>query len=449
MRVSENLSILFLLEKPEMTKDGRAPIYARITLHSQRKEISLGIKVFPEQWDNENYRVIGSSPDVLLLNNQITQARANIEKQYFILTMQYEYVTADMVKRSYQGKAPTPQEEEQQQREKVTLLEALDFEIKRFAELVDSGLRSYKTLRKWYSTRVKVEGFLAYAFGKTDIALYTIRSSFAPDFLHYLTTVERVTPNTAMKYLKNAKQVLTTATGRWIKSNPLKDFRCSYKQPKRHYLTMQEILKIQRKPLIKRLDQVRDVFLFCCFTGLAFQEVYNLTASDIITGNDGNKWIDTERLKTGSTEALPLLPIPEAIIAKYADDKNCKVRGVLLPVNSNYRFNAYLKELADLCRIDKKLTTHIARHTFATTVTLENGVPIETVSKMLGHKNIRTTQIYAQVTRKKISDDMKAAKKVLFTNDGRLKMAKVEKTLLKVLPVCRPVPPDTGPAEAI
>lgn len=290
---------------------------------------------------------------------------------------------------------------------------------------MQKGLRSDKTLKKWESTKTKLTSFILYHFKKADIPLEIIKPSFGHDLLHYLTTVDDLEPNSAMKYVKNVKQVLTTATGRWISSNPLKDFRCSYAQPKREFLTIHEILKIYRKPLIPRLDEVRNVFLFCCFTGFAYQDVYSLTPDDIKLGNDGCKWIDTERIKTGSNEVVPLLPIAEAIIEKYRENKYCQVNNVLLPVNSNFRFNAYLKEIADLCGISKKLTTHIVRHTFATTVTLENGVPLETVSKLLGHKNIRTTQIYAQITRKKIGEDMKQVQKALFTSKGDLRTTKV------------------------
>jgi integrase len=173
------------------------------------------------------------------------------------------------------------------------------------------------------------------------------------------------------------------------------------------------------------MDQVRDVFLFSCFTGLAYKEVYNLTLNDIVIGNDGGRWIKINRVKTGNPEDVPLLPIPEAIIEKYRHDKRCHHSNRLLPVNSNVKYNAYLKELADLCGISKKLTTHIARHTFATTVTLENDVPIETVSKMLGHRSIRTTQIYARITKKKISNDMTALRKKLFFG-GKLKLEEQE-----------------------
>jgi integrase len=412
MRVSENLSIIFLVEKAEITKDGLAPIYARITLNGQRKEISLGIKIPPKAWDKTNGRVAGKSPDVLLVNNQILQARAKLEKQYFLLTAQFDDVTADMLKRSYQGKSVVPDSEEE--KEKKTFMQAVNFEVGRLKEKCEKGLIAKSTITKWETTKTKLSEFLLYKFKKADIPLETIKTTFACDLLHYFMVIDALDYNTAMKYIRNTKQVLTAATGRWISINPIKDFRCSYKHPEREVLTINEIYKLYEKPLLDRLDKVRDVFLFSCFTGLAYKEVASLQPTDIVIGNDGEKWIQIKRVKTGNPEDVPLLPISETIIEKYRDDKQCKVKNVLLPVNSNVKYNAYLKELADLCGIDKHLTTHTARHTFATTITLENDVPIESVSKMLGHRSIRTTQIYAKITKKKISNDMSALRKKLF-----------------------------------
>jgi integrase len=166
------------------------------------------------------------------------------------------------------------------------------------------------------------------------------------------------------------------------------------------------------------------MFLFSCFTGLAYIDVYNLTNSNIIIGIDGEKWISTKRQKTESPSRIPILPVSQMIIDKYENHQQCKNEGKLLPILSNQKMNAYLKELADICEIDKELTFHIARHTFATTVTLTNGVPIESVSKMLGHKNIRTTQHYAKVLDKKVSEDMKVLKdKLLKTNNNKSEIA--------------------------
>jgi len=330
-----------------------------------------------------------------------------------MLTTQYDHVTAEMLKRSYLGKPVNPADEKQEEENK-SFMQAIDFEIGRFKEKVEKGLRAKRTLQKWKATKDKLSAFIRYKFKKADVPLEIIKPGIAEDMLHYFTVVDNLDHNSAMKYIKNTKQVLTTAAGRWITNNPLRDFRCTYIQPEREVLTMEEIMMMHQQPLIERLDKVRDIFLFSCFTGLAYQEVYNLTAKDIVKGNDGNKWVKINRLKTGCPEEVPLLPVPAAIIAKYQQNEYCRAFGQLLPVISNTKYNAYLKEVVQLCNIDKIISTHSARHTFATTVTLENDVPIETVSKMLGHKSIRTTQIYARITKKKISNDMNALSKKLF-----------------------------------
>ena len=164
---------------------------------------------------------------------------------------------------------------------------------------------------------------------------------------------------------------------------------------------------------VKRLDYVRDVFLFSCYTGLAYVDVQKLKRTEIAVGADGERWIFTKRQKTDTPSRIPLLPFAEAIIKKYQNHEQCIIRDRVLPVFSNQKMNAYLKEIADVCGINKQLTFHIARHTFATSITLNNGVPIETVSKMLGHKNLRTTQHYAKILDLKVSEDMKLLKEKL------------------------------------
>ena len=168
-----------------------------------------------------------------------------------------------------------------------------------------------------------------------------------------------------------------------------------------------------------RMNEVRDVFIFCCYTGFAYSDVYQFERNAVMKGLDGNLWLSTNRQKTGTKESVPLLPIPLQIIEKYQDNEYCIKYNKLLPINSNQRYNSYLKELADICNINKNLTSHIARHTFATTVTLANGVPIETVSAMLGHQNIRTTQIYAKVVEQKVSDDMEMLRAKLFSSQTK------------------------------
>jgi site-specific recombinase XerD len=190
---------------------------------------------------------------------------------------------------------------------------------------------------------------------------------------------------------------------KWIERSPFIGFKMSVNET--------ELLLIAEKQIaIKRLEQVRDIFLFSCYTGLAYCDVAKLTKANVVIGVDGDRWIFTNRAKINTASKIPLLPISNSIVNKYADHPVTSRSGKLLPVMSNQRMNSYLKELADLCSITKELTFHCARHTFATTVTLTNGVPIETVSKMLGHKSLKTTQHYAKIVDKKVSEDMRALK---------------------------------------
>lgn len=193
----------------------------------------------------------------------------------------------------------------------------------------------------------------------------------------------------------------------WIDKDPFINYTSKFNEVTRSFLNEQKIEILSTKDFKnERISQVRDIFLFSCFTGLAYIDTQQLTTQNVNIGLDGNKWIFTKRQKTKTTSTIPLLTQAECIIEKYKNHQTCINRGRLLPVLSNQKMNAYLKEIADLCGINKELTYHIARHTFATTVTLSNGVSIESVSKMLGHKNIKTTQHYAKILDSKVSEDM-------------------------------------------
>jgi integrase len=241
-----------------------------------------------------------------------------------------------------------------------TLAEAFDFHNRRFAEKVKSGKTSARTLKRLEITKNKVMSFLKLYFKFSDLPLIEVKHAFAADFEHYMATEQHIGSNTAMRYVKILKQVLKmTVDQGWLPAN-------------------------------------------------------------IVTGIDGEKWLAKNRTKTDTPEHTPLLPIAAEIIDRYKDNLYCKHYDRLLPVNSNQRYNAYLQEIATICGIKKHLTTHTARHTFATTVTLENDVPIETVSQLLGHKSIRTTQIYAKITQRKVSNNMRALKNKLFAMEGSL-----------------------------
>jgi site-specific recombinase XerD len=252
---------------------------------------------------------------------------------------------------------------------------------------------SPNTVRGYRSSLNSLKRFLQ---GK-DIRLKKLNYKFISDYYNYLRLTENLQPNSAFKNIKYLKRIIHLALlNRWITSDPFKEFKCSYKQPNRPYLIEQEIeLLYNQKFLSDRLYKIRDIFLFQVYTGLAYSDLYHL---NIQTGVDGNKWIVIIRQKTGERIAVPILPRAMEILKRY------KMR---LPVYSNQKLNRYLKEIGTICNFNKTLTSHCGRHTFATTITLSHGIPIESVSKMLGHASIATTQIYARCTDLKVANDMR------------------------------------------
>ncbi|WP_119079460.1 site-specific integrase [Chitinophaga alhagiae] len=431
MKVNEKLSILFLLEKSKISKDGRAPITIRLTIDGARAEISLGQKILPLYWNQEHENVdLDLHPDKKLakqISQAVSKAQGELETHFFFLSQQYPEVTSELLKRSYTGELAKEIRCAKETPPSRTLLQVLNFKFSRFARLVKKGDRAETTLDRWKVVKGKIRAFLNFKFKKWDIPLTIIEESLSSDFLHFLQTEQGIQKNTAMKYLKQTKELLTIAENkRWLEKNPWCSFKTTYKQPDRCYLTLEQIFSISKKKLITRLNHVRNVFLFACFTGYSFNELLRLRRDMIFLGNDGKRWIKIQRQKTGNPECLPLLPIVAAIVDSYADDPYCTANDVLLPVKSYHNYNGYLKEIQDLCGIPFDLTTHVARHTFATTVCLDHGVPLETVSRLLGHTNIRTTQIYAKISTRNISMHMQRLEKVLFDMEGALRIVHLQ-----------------------
>jgi site-specific recombinase XerD len=265
------------------------------------------------------------------------------------------------------------------------------------------------TLERYNTSLKHTINFLEWKYKISDIEISKIDHAFITEYEFYLRSVRKCCNNTAIKYIKNFNKIIKICLANdWLDKNPFANYKSKVKEVDRVYLSEGEIQNIINKDFKNdRLSLVRDIFLFSCFTGLAYIDVKNLTKSHISIGIDGDKWIFTHRQKTESASKIPILSVTQMIIDKYTDHPQSVNEDKLLPILSNQKMNAYLKEIAAVCEIEKELTFHIARHTFATTITLTNGVPIESVSKMLGHKNLRTTQHYAKVLDKKVSEDMK------------------------------------------
>jgi len=409
-----SFSILFWLYRHRKTSNQECPVYLRVTVNGKRSEISTQKAVRESDWDQHSQRVKPKAQDSHIINSYLDLTRGRIQSIYNQLLASNETFTAALIKDRFLGRQNKPAFK--------SLCDAFDYNYRLMAAEAKQNKISSKTLLRYVITKNKVLAFMKASYNCEDKPLPEIRLAFITEFHHYLITTDHLQNNTAHKYLKNLKKVMNLAVGLdWISSNPFAQFKCSYANPEREILTQIELNNIMSKELFsKRLEEVRDVFVFCCYTGFAHAEIYKFNRNAVIRDINGDLLLSTIRAKTKRRESVPLLPIPLSIIDKYSNHPYCVNRDKLLPVKSNQRYNEYLKELMAICGINKSISSHTARHTFATTITLANGVPIESVSSMLGHSNIRTTQIYAKVIQKKVSDDMKLLRQKLDSSKNNL-----------------------------
>lgn len=386
--------ILFYLRRNYVNREGKAGIMIRITLNGDVAQFSSKLEVEPELWDVKAGRIAGKSKTAREMNNIMEEIRRIIRNHYHTIEMSEALVTAEKVKNAFLGIETG----------RRTLLDLYRSHVEDTKKLVGVS-KSPETFAKYERSLRRIEAFMSYKYQISDIALKEISHMFITDYEMYLRTECKCNENTTAKFIQALRLIIIKAKNNgWIFADPFVNYKIRKKHVDRGYLSQQEIdLIIEKVFTCYRLEQVRDVFIFCCFTGLSYIDVKQLRSKDICSSIDNKQWIMTKRQKTKTSVNVPLLRIPLAILDKYKD----KLPGdALLPVLSNQKLNAYLKEIADLCGINKNITFHMARHTFATTTTLLNGVPIETVSKMLGHTNIETTKIYARITNEKINRDM-------------------------------------------
>ncbi|WP_347068762.1 tyrosine-type recombinase/integrase [Flavobacterium sp. WV_118_3] len=426
MKNNQKLSILFWLFKAKATKkDGKAPLYARVTINSRSEEISMQSKVHPNNWDVINKKDTAGTLESQRTNKKVKEAEIDLYRHFMSLTTTFDEVTPIMLKNVYNGKDPLAHQRTDTSTGIRTILEAFDNYIKNFKLKVDKGKRSNGTHTHWNTARNKVANFICVKYGQPDLELTSIKYSFAESLFDYLTLEADVilAENTAKGYIKKTRQILKRcAKNELIKSNPIQEFVCNAEDPEVIPLELSQINRMLQKSMpAKVLEEIRDVFIFQCFTGFSYADLYKLSKECIKeVGLNGEKWIAKQRDKTDVNEMVPLLPLAQKIIEKYESHPSCLKKGLLLPVDNNSRYNRYLKEIANICGINKRLHTHLARHTFADLM-LNSDMPLEDVSKLLGHKSIRTTQKYAKIRKNRISRNLKRVREDLFTDTGELK----------------------------
>ena len=393
------LSILFYPKKTTSDKNSDAVIYVRLTYNGKRVDFTTSRKTDLKKWNSQSNNAKGSSDESISINRHLDSIKAKLYNIYDRLIRDNKTISSKIIKDIYFGKG----EEERM------LMEIFQDHNDQMKKLIGKGYTK-GTMQRYDACKNHIENYLLFDYKKKDIPVQEVDHKFITGFDHYLKSQKDCAHNTALKYIVNFKKIIRIAyANQWIDRDPFFHWKGTWKSSEREYLTDMELQKMAEVEFdIPRLDLVRDIFLFCCYTGLAFADVKKLSENDIVIGMNGKKWIKTKRQKTNSMSSIPILEVPEAILEKYSDHPQVQSGKVVLPVLTNQKSNAYLKEIADVCGIKKILTTHLARHTFATTVTLSKGVPIESVGKMLGHKSLKTTQIYAKVLDEKVGRDMEA-----------------------------------------
>lgn len=385
--------VVFYLRSNYVNKEGKTSVMLRIYLNNERLLLgSTGISVKSSQWDKEKERIKGRTTEALNTNLQLDNIASGLQSIFRRIEMS-DVVSLERIKSEFLGK----------KEEIDTLMKLFEKHNGDVAKQVGVSVGK-ATLQKYNVCKRHFSEFLEKQYKRSDLKLTELTYVVIREFDLYLRTEVGQNPNTATKTMKTFKTITLLGQKMGVLlHDPFMNHRFHIEPVNRGFLTDEEILCIAHKQInIPRLELIRDIFIFSCFTGLAYIDVSNLTPDHIVTLGD-KQWIMTQRQKTSVETNVLLLDIPKAIIAKYGG-KTYR-NGKLFPMLTNQKTNSYLKEIADICGIKKNLTFHLARHTFAT-MSLSKGVPMESVSKMLGHTNIRTTQIYARITNKKIEHDM-------------------------------------------
>ena len=397
MLENSRLSVVFVVRKLT-SKIDTIKIYARVTVDGKRAEFNLNRELPVSLWDEKRKRGKGFSKYVISLNKYMDQVFTGLHEAHRQLLQEEVDITSAGIKARYLGEDDRGK----------SLLDLISYHNTSMISVLRKG-----TMKNYYSTERCIKEFLKEKMGVEDIPLKKLNYGFIVDFEQYIrkykpATRMGCTNNGAMKHMERLKKMSRLAVKlEWLEKDPFINYKLRFEKTERQFLTERELQLIEETTFkVPSTQHVKDLFIFACYTGLSFIDVSELKIDHLVKGMDGNDWLYTKRTKTDEPLKIPLLPKAMEIIDKYRDNASLLENGRLLPIYSNQMINRTLRDIANACGIRKKVTFHVARHTFATAITLSNGVPIETVSKLLGHTKLSTTQIYARVVEKKVGEDM-------------------------------------------
>lgn len=408
-----NFSLLFYAKKTKSNPEFSA-IYLRISINGKRSEISTSQKIHNSLWCPKTSKVKGNSALSKTTNSILDNLKLKVLSHYNELLMANKEITHETLKNKFLGL----------DERKLTIVQVFKDHNLQMKGLIGKSFSKGTWDRYETSLKHTIE-FIKWKYKVSDMDVRNITPDFISQYEFWLRTVRKCANNTAVKYIKNFQKIVNICIANdWITKNPFCNYKSKVVTVDKNFLSETDLEKIINKEFKSdRLTKVKDIFVFSCFTGLAYVDIKNLSYDSISIGIDGSKWIKIKRTKTKIEARIPLLQSVEAILDKYKNHPKCLNENRPLPILANSKMNAYLKEISDLCELDFDLTFHVARHTFATTVTLNNGVPIETVSKMLGHSNIRMTQHYAKILDSKVSNDMNILKEKLSQKELKMKIS--------------------------
>ena len=390
---TEIIKILFLIDKVRINKAGNSPLRCRLTFNGDRKIFSTGLFIDPEKWNASKQKALPLNIEHNQINTQVSLIKQQINQAFLMLQVRGENFDVEDIYLKYKGVDIKTEK---------TLLEVYTLHNERMKKLI--GIEYSKaTYQKFEESRNHVKSFIRHNIQKSNILLEKLNMKFLNDFDYFLKVEKNLKQVTINKHIERLRKIIKLALAEgFLERDPFLLFKQKQVILQVVYLDTRE-LKIFEEHQFKqvRLQQVADMFIFCCYTGLPYQEMATLKKENLIDGFDGRKWINIYRQKTQKHLTIPLLTKAENILSKYENEKT------LLPIISNQQFNSFLKEITAVLDINKRITHHTARKTFASTVLLYNDIPMETVSELLGHSNIKVTQAhYAKVVQRKVSDQM-------------------------------------------